>query len=273
MSPERERANSRETGKVAAILETSVFEAAFFLIAWYLTSLRTSSDFYSWLTKVAMILLAFLGIALHGSPSSYGFSLRNLRKDLKWSLYVLLIMFGFGGVIAYLCVLAGMGSPGRVDLARLAWDILWYLVMVGFAEELFFRGYVQSRLNEAFTREYGSLLGFRCKWHQGTLITAIFYFGLPHLLNDVNPFTGKFGISAQTVLIAVSACFLGLIFGVMREKTGNIILPTVTHFSVVYSTFSLFPTVAGGIASIVAPMVALFVFFLKPFQDFLNEEF
>jgi len=31
--------------------------------------------------------------------------------------------------------------------------------------------------------------------------------------------------------------------------------------------------VAGGLAAIVAPMAALFAFFLKPFQDFLREEF
>ncbi len=254
--------------KIIAIVETAIFEIAFFLSAWYL-----SASGQGWLPKVAMIILALLGIAAHKSPMSYGFSLRNPRKELKWNLYVLTLVFGLGGFIAYLCVLLGWSPPGEADPARIVGDFLWYLVMVGFAEELFFRGYVQSRLNEAFTREYNSLLGFRCTWHQGTLITAVFYFGLPHVLTDVNPLTGKFGISLQTLLIAASACFLGLIFGVMREKTGNIILPTVTHFSVVYSTFSLFPAIAGGFASVIAPMVSLFVFFLKPFQDFLNEEF
>jgi len=106
-------------------------------------------------------------------------------------------------------------------LGRLAGDALCYPVMVGFAEELLFRGYVQSRLNEVLTREYGSLIGFRFTWHQGTLITAIFYFGLPHLLTDINPFTGDFEVGAGTVLIALSACFLRMIFGVMREKTGK----------------------------------------------------
>ena len=272
MSPERGREGSR-VGKIVAVLETASLEAAFFLIAWYIYAMRTSLALHGWLTKAVMILLAILGIAIHGSPGSYGLSLGNLRKDLKWSLYILLITFGLGGIVAFLCILAGLGSPGEVNLGRLAGDALWYLVMVGFAEELFFRGYVQSRLNEVFTHEYGSLIGFRFTWHQGTLITAIFYFGLPHLLTDINPFTGDFEVSAGTVLIALSACFLGLIFGVMREKTGNVILPTVTHFSIVYTTFSLFPSLAGGTASIIAPMVALFVFFLKPFQDFLNDDY
>ncbi len=262
------RVGSLENEKITSILETAVFEIVFFLSAWYLSVLGRGH-----LSKVVMILLALLGIAIHRSPKSYGFSVRNPRKELKWVLYVLLIMFGLGGIIAYLFVFLGLGAPRRADPAEMVGDALWYLVMVGFAEELFFRGYVQSRLNEVFTHEYSSLLGFKCKWHQGTLITAIFYFGLPHMLTDINPFAGSFGVSAQTVLIAASACFLGLIFGVMREKTGNILMPTVTHFSVVYSTFSLFPAVAGGIASIIAPMIALFVFFLKPFQDFLNEEF
>ncbi len=285
------REDERVGGKVPAILETAILEAAFFLIAWYLSALNLGHL----LPKVAMIVLALLGVAIHGSPKSYGFSVRNPWKELKWSLYVLLIMLGLGGAVAYLCLALGLGAPGRVSLSKVVTDALHYLVMVGFAEELFFRGYVQSRLNEVFTREYESLLGFRCTrlrlslrgflrlyesllgfrctWHQGTLITAILYFGLPHVLTGINPLTGKYGVSAQTLMIAASACFLGLIFGVMREKTGNIILPTITHFSIIYSTFSLFPSIAGGFASIIAPVVALFVFFLKPFQDFLNDEF
>ncbi len=256
-----------------AIAETAALEAIFFLIAWYISALNPSTGHHGWLPKVTMIALALLGIAIHRSPRRYGFHLRNPWKDLKWSLYILMIMLGFGGIIAYLCTLVGLGSLRRASLEELLWDAIWYLVMVGFAEELFFRGYVQSRLNEVFTREYRSLIGFRYEWHQGTLITAIFYFGLPHVLTDINPFTGDFSVGAGTILIAASACFLGLIFGVMREKTGNILLPTVTHFSIVFSTFSLLPSVAGGPAPMIASMAALFVFFLKPFQDLLNEEF
>ncbi|RLG40904.1 MAG: hypothetical protein DRO01_03390 [Thermoproteota archaeon] len=258
----------RGSGWAAAVLETAGAEAVFFIIAWY-----ASARLYGrWLSKVAMILLALLGVAAHGLPE-YAFDLRNPRKDLKWILYVLAIVFGVGGAVSLGLAAAGLGSLTVPDPTRLARDALWYLAMVGFAEELFFRGYVQPRLNEVFTREYGSLLGFRCTWHQGTLITAVFYFGLPHLLTGVNPFTGEFSLGAQTLFVAASACFLGLIFGVMREKTGNVLLPTVTHFSVVYATFSLFPAVAGGLAGIVAPAAALFIFFLKPFQDFLGEEF
>lgn len=47
----------------------------------------------------------------------------------------------------------------------------------------------------------------------------------------------------------------------------------MTHFSIVYSTFSLFPSLAGGTASIIAPMVSLFVFFLKPFQYFVSDDY
>ncbi|RLG46841.1 MAG: hypothetical protein DRO06_03790 [Thermoproteota archaeon] len=261
------RASAGAGGRLSAVLETAALEAVFFLVAWYLSAVGLGR-----LSKAAMVALALLGIAAHGDPGRYGLSLRNLRADLKWSIYVLLVVFGLGGAVALACAALGLGAPGRADPAELAWDAAWFLVMVALAEELFFRGYVQSRLNEAFTREYGSLIGFRCVWHQGTLVTAVLYFGLPHLLTGVNPFTGRFEVGAQTVLMTASACFLGLIFGVMREKTGNIILPTVTHFSVVYSTLSLFPAVAGGLASAIAPAVALLVFFLKPFQDFLGEE-
>lgn len=258
-----------EGGCATAILETAAVEAAFFLAAWYFSARYSSGG---WISKTVMIMLALLGIAIHRAPG-YGFTVRNPRKDLKWSLYILSLIFGLGSVIAILCSMLGLGSLRKPIPGKLLGDIPWYLFMVGFAEELFFRGYVQPRLNQAFTREYNSLLGFRCTWHQGTLITAIFYFGLPHILTDINPLTGKFMVSIQTLLITASACFLGLIFGVMREKTGNILLPTITHFSIVYSTLSLFPAITTGPAAMVAPMIALFIFFLKPFQDLLNEKF
>ncbi len=146
------------------------------------------------------------------------------------------------------------------------------MIVGGFAEGLFFRGYVQSGLNEVFTRGYNSLLGFRCIWHQGTLITATSTSACPHT-DGHQPIYGKvrgkpenpLDDSVRLLPQADLRCHAG--------ETENIILPTVAHFSVTYSTLSLFPAIAGGFAAIIAPMVALFAFFLKPFQDFLDEEF
>ncbi len=36
--------------------------------------------------------------------------------DLKWSIYVLLIMFGLGGIISCLCIILGLGGWDRSGL-------------------------------------------------------------------------------------------------------------------------------------------------------------
>ncbi|RDD53671.1 MAG: hypothetical protein BA066_03160 [Candidatus Korarchaeota archaeon NZ13-K] len=65
MSPGRGWEGSR-VGKIVAVLETASLEATFFLIACYIYATRTSLALHGWLTKAAMILLAILGIAIHG---------------------------------------------------------------------------------------------------------------------------------------------------------------------------------------------------------------
>jgi CAAX protease family protein len=89
------------------------------------------------------------------------------------------------------------------------------LVFVGFLEELFFRGYVQSRLNEG--------IGTPFRWRgiefgYGLLLTAV-VFGLFHPLTAPDPswpwglWTGMFG----------------LVLGFVREKTGGFLAPAVIH--------------------------------------------
>ncbi len=242
-----------------ALLEAALMEAIFFIAAWMFAARGER-----WLPKVLMMALALLGMLAHGRWCKF----KDVKRDLKWSFYVILTVLGLGAVTAYLLGLLGFG---RLSLSIDLNDLLWYLVAVAFAEELFFRGYVQPLLNQHFTKEYKSFIGFKSTWHQGTLITSIFYFGLPHLLTSINPFLSKYTLDVQTAMIAASACFLGLVFGIIRESTGNIIVSTAVHFSVVYGTFSLFPSIAKGMAAFIAPAISLFLFFLVIFQKLLDD--
>ncbi|MCM8750472.1 CPBP family intramembrane metalloprotease [Thermomicrobiaceae bacterium CFH 74404] len=94
--------------------------------------------------------------------------------------------------------------------------ILYRLFVVALAEEVFFRGYVQSRLNESFGRPY-RLLGAPCGW--GLAIAALF-FGLAHALSPAGPFQWGWGLWTA---------ILGVIFGYLREKSGSVLAPTVVH--------------------------------------------
>jgi len=145
-----------------------------------------------------------------------------------------------------------------------------YYIFVGFAEELLFRGYVQSRLNEVFTKKYRRFLWVDTEWTQGTLITAVFLFGIPHVFNEVNPFIGRYVISPTSVIMTFSAIFMSMVWGVIREKSGFILIPTVIHGSLVYTVFIL-GKVAGLEASNIVAAITLFIFFVALFEKMMKE--
>jgi membrane protease YdiL (CAAX protease family) len=88
--------------------------------------------------------------------------------------------------------------------------------LVALGEEVLFRGYIQSRLNEAW-RQPHDLWGVRWRW--GTIITALL-FGLWHVLNPWNPLSGA---SALAWPWGLWTFFLGLILAMYesaREPCG-----------------------------------------------------
>ncbi|MDH7561736.1 MAG: CPBP family intramembrane metalloprotease, partial [bacterium] len=85
-----------------------------------------------------------------------------------------------------------------------------------------FRGYIQSRLNAAFGKPFRF---FGVTWGWGLVITAAL-FGLMHVAN-----IGSF-IDHQWEAEwwwGFWTFFSGLVFGFVREKSGNIIAPAILH--------------------------------------------
>ncbi len=247
-----------------AILEVSVFEAVFFVCAWHFEAALGRS--YGWYSKAAMIFLGFGGLLLHGMRGRYYPLSRNLGFSLKWSAYVGLLFLSCSVVAAAFSIFLGSFRPPSVR--TLLSDLVWFLVFVGFAEELFFRGYVQERLNEAFRGRFSSILGVRFEWHQGTLIAAVLFFGVPHLLTAVNPFTGRAIFSVGVLAVTASACFMGVVLGVIKEKTGGILLPTVIHGLLDFTVFGI-GRATGLFISSITSVVALFLFFALCFERIL----
>jgi membrane protease YdiL (CAAX protease family) len=100
--------------------------------------------------------------------------------------------------------------------------VAWQFVFSGFGEEILYRGYVQSRVNQEFGRPY-QFMGAR--FGPG-LFVAAFIFGLSHVLNTFNPFTGSYELAWWWGLWTL---FGGLFFGLVREKTGSLLAPGVAH--------------------------------------------
>jgi membrane protease YdiL (CAAX protease family) len=99
---------------------------------------------------------------------------------------------------------------------------LTYAFFVGFGEEILYRGYMQSRLNESFGKPY-RFFGVAFGW--GAILTALF-FGLTH----VGVLRWMLGMStAVTWAWGFWTFFSGLVFGFVREKSGGILAPALLH--------------------------------------------
>jgi len=259
--------NSALSDKLKAIIEVSIVEAVFFVVAWYLQAIHQMQ--YGWYSKTVMIILGFAGILIHRKSRNYRILPRNLRFSVKWATYTILLF----AIIDVIIVLASllMAPRLRINLRALIIDAIWFFLFVGFSEELFFRGYVQSRLNEVFTHKYEKILGVDFKWSRGTLITGVVFFGIPHILTGINPFTGRAFISPVIVMVTLFACFLGIIFGVLREKTGGIILPTILHSLIDFTVYGI-GRIVGLALSNIAAGVAIFLFLAISFQKILKEQ-
>lgn len=102
-----------------------------------------------------------------------------------------------------------------IDHNRIISNIFYYVFIVGFGEEVFFRGYIQSSLNRYFGKSF--IIG-NVTFGWG-LIVAAALFGLSHALVTVPP----------TWPWAVWTFIMGLSLGFIREKDGSILAAVLLH--------------------------------------------
>jgi len=93
--------------------------------------------------------------------------------------------------------------------------ILYYIFIVGFGEELLFRGYLQSSFNRYFGKSFN--IG-KVKFGWGLFLSAIL-FGMMHALVVVPPLWPW----------ALFTFIIGLILGFIREKDGSILSAILLH--------------------------------------------
>ena len=100
--------------------------------------------------------------------------------------------------------------------------VIWQMVFSGIGEEFKWRGYYQSRLNEGFGKPF-RLCGIA--FGPGLIITALL-FGLSHAMNTFNPLIGQWTLQWEWALFTF---FSGLFFGIVREKSQDIVAPGILH--------------------------------------------
>lgn len=100
--------------------------------------------------------------------------------------------------------------------------VVWQFIFSGFGEEIMYRGYYQSRINEEFGRPF-SFMGVN--FGIGVIISSLL-FAFAHVLNPFSPFEGNYELAWWWGLFTF---FGGLTLGLVREKTGSIIPCGIAH--------------------------------------------
>ncbi len=163
----------------------------------------------------AVFLYLPLGMILvaRRSPEAYGMTVRDVGRSFKVALATSLCILPAFVLVYSVYQTVYLHQPVRFTV-NMAWisTLLFHLFCVAFPEEIFYRGYMQSRLNEVYAKKY-TFLGVRFGF--GLLYTA-FLFALGHYV-----------IAYQVPTLATF--FPGLVFGWLREKTGTVVASILFH--------------------------------------------
>ncbi len=158
--------------------------------------------------KGALLLVGFQALALVGLIFYFGRkpSISEDKRPSVRRIYIFIgVILGFGALAIAL-----------LDISTIPAKIVFPVLFVGFGEEILFRGYIQSRLNDAFGKPY--MLG-GARFGLGLIIAAAL-FGAVHPLAAMHL---DYWPWALWTFVA------GLSFGYLREKTGSIIAPAIAH--------------------------------------------
>lgn len=146
-------------------------------------------------------------------------SIKSLRKDL----FIFVIIFLVLAIpSAFYTGLAQNILSGKIQISWIptifSIGFLYSLFSAAIPEEVFFRGFVQSRLS----------VGFQSKW-VGLIISAVF-FGVLH--TGVNIFWGDGSgfLNSFSKSIFIQAAF-GLLYGMLYMRTGSLIPGILLHAS------------------------------------------
>ncbi|RJP48941.1 MAG: CPBP family intramembrane metalloprotease [Anaerolineaceae bacterium] len=123
------------------------------------------------------------------------------------------------GLLLLFPILVGL-AMSRLTLIVVS-TVVWQFFS-GFGEEFVFRGYIQSRLNQAFGRPFH---WFGIQFGAGLIVTFLL-FGFFHAFNTYDP---AIGLSSLSWGWALFTTFGGLFFGILREKTGSLVAPGIAH--------------------------------------------
>ncbi len=179
--------------------------------------------------------VCFIPFVLASLPFGMGVDYRDWSGAILLAVIQIALLFAVGwllkaqpsgsslGVLGGWTLLAiGPAATGRAAVGEAFATFVTYAIFVGFGEEMVYRGYIQSRLNEVFGCPY-RFFGVKYGW--GVVIASAL-FGFTH----VGFLSIWLGISSNlTWAWGFWTFFAGLVLGLVREKSGSIVAPALLH--------------------------------------------
>jgi uncharacterized protein len=185
--------------------------------------------------QLDIALACFIPVALSDLPLGMGVNYKTwsgagIMAVVNLGLLLLLggmlrkkkVLAPVTGAAAWIVLWPAVPTGAQVAAGKLIVIFFTYALFVGFGEEILYRGYMQTRLNEVFDKPY-HFFDVSIGW--GTLLAALL-FGLTH----VGILRWIVGLDMQvTAAWGFWTAFSGLVFGFVREKSGGILAPALLH--------------------------------------------
>jgi len=175
----------------------------------------------------------FFPVVLASIPFGLGIAYRNWSGAWILAIVQVILFFILGwllkkkpsasqvGLLAISWITLSSGSLGQ-SIGKAFAEFVTYGVFVGFGEEIIFRGYIQSRLNNVFGRPY-EFFGINFGWG---IVIASALFGLTHVGITTSLITGQINLYWAW---GFWTFFGGLVFGLVREKSESVLAPALLH--------------------------------------------
>ncbi|MEM0179330.1 MAG: CPBP family intramembrane glutamic endopeptidase [Fervidicoccaceae archaeon] len=203
-----------------ALLEVCLVSLILAFASWLLEA-YLSGIFLGFSFKAFMMLAALLAIILQGkSFRTYGFLPISPQFTLKWSSAFAAVFIMPAAVSIAISGALGMAKPADLSLHSTVLNVIFLMVFVGLVEEAYFRGYVQSRLNEVFEKRWRKLIFKAWKADYGmSLPIASVIFALMHIANYWNPLTSRWEPTLYMPAHILGSFAFGCLAGAVREAS------------------------------------------------------
>ncbi|MBS7660229.1 CPBP family intramembrane metalloprotease [Candidatus Bathyarchaeota archaeon] len=248
--------------RAIALLEVCLVTSLTIFIGWILEAYLGWFTFWGWCLKALWATIILLAVIMpKRSFRAYGLLPINSHFTLKWCLIFIAAFILPAAASITLSTVLGVAKPAKLTLPVIILNIIFLMIFIGLIEEAYFRGYVQSRLNEAFKKRWRKIIfkAWNVNYGMGLPLTSII-FALMHIGNYWNPLTSRWE-PVWWMPIHLLACFIfGCIAGALRESSGDIYTPASLHGGIM-TAYTFLLTYTSELTLNISLFISWFIFF------------